>query len=53
MSKVNRNTDFGTWIMQWIARVVSTLSIAFFLLMAAGGEDSPAEIKSQGGGYEG
>lgn len=41
MTKVNRKTDFNTWLMQWIARGTSALFIVFILLiwinMALGG----------------
>ena len=33
MTKVSRNTDFRTWIIQRVARWISTLSIVFILLI--------------------
>ncbi len=36
MTKVSRNADFRTWIMQWIARIVSTLLMVFILMWVIG-----------------
>jgi hypothetical protein len=33
MTKVSRNTDFRTWIIQRVARWISTLSMVFILLI--------------------